>query len=87
MRNPYEVLLYPLKTEKATNLREKENKIIFVVDRDATKNQIEKAMEELFGVKIAKVNTTIDMNGRKKAYIKLEPEFSAEELASKLKIG
>lgn len=84
--DPYTILLYPLRTEKAMNLIEKENKIVFIVDRRANKRQIKEAFEKLFNVKVAKVNTLIDPKGRKKAYIKLEPEFSASELASKLKL-
>ena len=77
---------YPLITEKSVGLIEKENKLVFVVDKDATKHDIKKAVEELYGVKVATVNTMISMKGRKKAYVKLKPEFKASDIATKLKI-
>ncbi len=77
---------YPLITEKSVGLIEKENKLVFVVDKSATKHDIKKAVEELYGVKVASVNTMISMKGRKKAYVKLKPEFKASDIATKLKI-
>lgn len=46
----------PLITEKATRLLE-DNKYVFEVDPRATKTQIKAAIEELFNVKVVKVNT------------------------------
>ena len=77
---------YPLITEKAVGLIEKENKLVFVVDKTATKQGIKKAVEELYSVKVASVNTMISMKGRKKAYVKLKPEYKASDIATKLKI-
>ena len=77
---------YPLITEKSVGLIEKENKLVFVVDKSATKHDIKKAVEELYGVKVATVNTMISMKGRKKAYVKLKPEFKASDIATKLKV-
>ena len=80
------VIEYPLITEKSVGLIEKENKLVFVVDKSATKHDIKKAVEELYGVKVATVNTMISMKGRKKAYVKLRPEFKAADIATKLKV-
>ncbi len=80
------VILYALFTEKALMQMEKNNTIVFVVDLKANKKQIKEEVERLFGVKVAKVNTLIDMKGRKKAYVKLAPEYSALELATRLGI-
>jgi len=77
---------YPLITEKSVGLIEKENKLVFVVDKSATKHDIKKAVEELYGVKVATVNTMISMKGRKKAYVKLKPEYKASDIATKLKV-
>ena len=76
------ILLHPLGTEKAMRLLD-QNKLVFVVDRRATKEDVKRAFEELFGVKVEKVNTTV-VKGKKKAYIKLKPEFSAVEIATNL---
>ena len=79
----YEVLKYPVSTEKCLKLMETENKIVFIVDRKAGKEEIKKAIEEMFKVKVSKVNTLIGSEG-KKAYIKLEKEFNAMDIATKL---
>jgi len=77
------VLKYPLSTEKSIKLIGTENKIVFIVDNDATKTQIKEKFESLFKVKIIKVNTLID-KGRKKAYIKLASENPATDVATQL---
>jgi len=63
---------------------EKENKLTFIVRREATKKDIKRAIESLYKVKVDKVNTLITIRGEKKAYVKLSPEHSAIDLASKL---
>jgi len=73
-------------SEKAVSLVEKENKIIFIVDLKARKNEIKKAVEELYEVGVEKVNVQVTPNGEKKAYVKLKPEYSAADLAVKLGI-
>ena len=83
VRDPTEILLHPVGTEKAMRLLD-QNKIVFIVRRDATKDEIKRAVEELFGVKVEKVNTLITPKGQKKAYIKLKKEYSAVELATNL---
>ncbi|MGC8993191.1 MAG: 50S ribosomal protein L23 [Candidatus Aenigmatarchaeota archaeon] len=83
---PFKILLYPLVTEKAVNMIERENKIVFIVDRKANKKQIKDAFEKLFGVKVEKVNTMITKDGKKKAFIKLKKEFKASDVAVKLGI-
>jgi len=82
--DPYKILRYPYMTEKSISLVERENKIVFVVERKATKAQIKKAFEQAFEVKVAKVNTEISLKGEKKAIIKLKPEFKAVDVATKL---
>ena len=48
-----------LLTEKATRLREDENKVVFEVDKNANKIEIKDAVEKLFGVEVTNVNTSI----------------------------
>jgi len=81
--DPYKVLSYAYLTEKAVGLVEKENKLVFIVDRKADKKQIKEAIEKAFDVKVAKVNTQIK-GGEKKAYVKLKPESKAIDVAVKL---
>ncbi len=83
MADPFHVLNYAYLTEKAVSLVEKENKLVFIVNRKADKNQIKAAIEKVFGVKVSKVNTQIKGN-EKKAYVKLSPESKAIDVAVKL---
>ncbi|MCX5781999.1 MAG: 50S ribosomal protein L23 [Elusimicrobia bacterium] len=53
------IIKEPLITEKATDLRVKSNKYVFIVDKRASKSQIKKAVEELFKVKVENVHTAI----------------------------
>jgi large subunit ribosomal protein L23 len=56
MKDIYQVIKRPLITEKATTLKEKENKVAFVVDRAANKAEIKEAVERLLKVKVLAVN-------------------------------
>ena len=80
----YDVIVKPLITEKATMASEA-NAVVFQVRMDANKPQIKEAVENLFGVKVKAVNTTVTkgktkrFRGRpgvrsdvKKAYVTLE---------------
>jgi large subunit ribosomal protein L23 len=80
----YDVIRKPIITEKATMASEA-NAVVFEVAIDATKPQIKSAVEDIFGVKVKAVNTTITkgkakrFRGRpgvrkdvKKAYVTLE---------------
>jgi len=82
----YKIIKKPLVTEKTFDLIEKENKLVFIVDRKANKNQIKRAIEKLHNVKVIKINTMITPKGEKKAFIKLHPEYSAQDIAIDLGI-
>jgi len=53
----YQVILRPLVTEKGTHLSEKYNSYTFRVHPLASKEDIRKAVEELWDVRVVKVNT------------------------------
>ncbi|NJF25306.1 50S ribosomal protein L23 [Thermococcus sp. Bubb.Bath] len=82
--DPYKVIVKPVVTEKAVSLIERENKLTFVVDKRATKQDIKMAVEAMFDVKVEKVNTLITMKGEKRAYVKLKPEYNASEIAARI---
>jgi len=82
----YKIIKKPLITEKTFDLIEKENKLVFIVNRQANKNQIKRAIEKLHNVKVIKVNTMITPKGEKKAFVKLHPEYSAQDIAIDLGI-
>lgn len=79
----HEVIVSPLATEKSVRLMEAENKLIFLIGKNATKNAVKAAVEKLFQVKVAAVNTHV-MNGEKRAYVQLTPAFRAIDVATKL---
>jgi len=63
----FDVIIRPLITEKSNIQKELYNKVSFVVRRDANKIQIKKAVENIFKVKVAKVNTVI-VRGKMRRY-------------------
>lgn len=84
MKDPYKVLLHPHVAEKAVRLIEAENKLTFIVARDASRADVKRAVELLFEVRVDDVKIEVAPDGRKKAYVKLAPEFMADEIATKL---
>lgn len=64
MRNPHDVLIKPLVSEKSIALME-ENKYSFMVNRDSNKVEIKHAVQELFKVTVLNV-TTMNIKGKKK---------------------
>jgi large subunit ribosomal protein L23 len=86
MMDPYSVILYPLMTESASLMVEKENKLVFMVDLKAGKNDVRKAVEQLYEVKVEVVNIQITPSGEKKAFVKLHPDYKAADIAIKLGI-
>ncbi len=84
--NPNDVVYYPLMTESASLMVERDNKLIFIVNPKAGKTDIRNAVEELYEVEVAKVTVQMTPNGEKKAFVKLAPEFKASDVAIKLGI-
>lgn len=84
MKDPYSIINFPKSTEKAVRLMESENKLVFSVAKNATKKEIKQALEEIFKVKVDKVNTTIMPTGKKKAYVRLSPETPAIDIATQM---
>ncbi|MDO5707151.1 MAG: 50S ribosomal protein L23 [Andreesenia angusta] len=64
MRSPHDIIRRPLITEKSMD-QIAEGKYTFVVDKRANKTEIKNALETIFGVKVAKVNT-MNMQGKTK---------------------
>ncbi len=79
-------LVYPISTEKALNMVDRNNTITYVVDFRSKKEDIKKEFEETFGVKVEKINTSMSIKNSKKAYIRLKKEFRASDVARKLKL-
>ena len=82
--NTEPIIISVVATEKAYRLAEKQNYLIFKVRRDATKNEIKRSVEQMYNVKVVKVNTAIDRDGYKKAYVRLAPEYNALDILERL---
>lgn len=83
---PYDIVIRPDVTEKSMKLVELENKLVFVVKLGSRKREIQRAIEELYDVKVERINTLVTPKGLKKAYIKLKPEYRADEIATRIGI-
>lgn len=64
MRDPHDILIKPIVTEASMDLMANK-KYCFVVDKKSNKTEIKNAVETVFGVKVANVNT-MNMLGKKK---------------------
>ena len=81
-----DIIFYPLMTESASLMVEKDNKLIFIINLKAGKSDVKRAVEQLYEVKVEKVTLLITPQGEKKAFVKLTPEFKASDVAIKLGI-
>ena len=84
--SPYDVVYHPYVTEKTMAAMERENKLQFVVRRDATKAAIKTAIERMFDAKVAQVNVKISTDGQKHAVIRFAPETKAEDIGTRIGI-
>ena len=79
-----QVLIKPVITEKATQMREKAHQVVFIVHARANKIEIKQAVEAAFNVKVLGVNVSnkrpekrvrnrraIHVSGARKAYVTL----------------
>ena len=80
------IIKAPISTEKAIRLMEAENKLVFEVDRKATKAIIKTELESMFNVKVKKVNTLIGPDAKKRAYVTFAEDTPAIDLATKLEL-
>jgi len=86
MMDPYDIVFYPLMTESASLMVEKENKLTFAVNLKASKADVKRAVEQLYEVKVESVNILVTPTGEKKAFVKLHPDYRAADVAIKLGI-
>ncbi len=64
MRDPHDIIIKPIVTEASMNAMA-DKKYTFVVDKKSNKTEIKNAVESIFGVKVASVNT-MNMLGKNK---------------------
>ena len=82
--NPIEVIYYPLMTESASLMVERDNKLIFIVNKKAHKNDVKRAVEKLYDVKVDRITVLITPQGEKKAFVRLQQDYKASDVAIKL---
>ena len=63
----HNIILAPVVSEKASRLAEKRNQAVFKVLRDAQKQEIKRAVEKLFNVKVSGVRT-LNVKGKTKGF-------------------
>jgi large subunit ribosomal protein L23 len=78
------LLKHPHVTEKSMDEMDFQNKLIFVVDDEATKPEIADALEARYDVTVEDVNTQITPDGEKKATLVLSDDDDAQEVASRI---
>ncbi len=57
MKNPRDIILSPVVSEKSYDLIEDHNTYTFVIDPRVNKTEVRQAVELIFGVKVIRVNT------------------------------
>lgn len=75
-KNPYDILVRPLITERALHAQE-DNKYTFEVALSANKKEIKAAVEKAFGVKVTSVNT-VTTKGRNVQRMRMRPGKQAD---------
>ena len=63
--DPHDILIRPLLTEKITSLREVKNCVAFMVNRQATRLEVQRAVEKVLNVKVESVNV-MNVKGKPK---------------------
>ena len=67
MKDPRQIVLRPIVTEKTADVKESTNTVCFQVARDANKIEIRRAVETLFGVKVVEVRV-VNMHGKQRRF-------------------
>ena len=80
----WDTVMFPQLAEKSMNMVEMENKLVFIVNKKARKDEIKDAVEGEFKVTVEKVNLVITPKGQKKAFVKLSDKDSASDIASRM---
>lgn len=82
----FNIVKFPLTTEAAMKKIEDNNTLVFIVHTRANKYHIKASIKKLYDVDVAKVNTLIKPDGKKKAYVRLTRDYDALDVANKIGI-
>ncbi|AZK44068.1 50S ribosomal protein L23 [Erysipelothrix piscisicarius] len=75
-RNPRDIIVRPIVTEKTVAMQQNDNKVTFEVAKGSNKIEIRQAIEEIFNVKVEKINV-INVLPRKKRVGRYEGQTKA----------
>jgi large subunit ribosomal protein L23 len=87
MKNARAIIRKPLLTEKGARQKAAENKYSFVVDRNANKLEIKTAVEEIFGVHVERVWTTVFRGKQVRLGVHVGPRPAWKRATVKLRAG
>ncbi|XP_076652118.1 ribosomal protein L23A [Halictus rubicundus] len=82
----FNIIKFPLTTEAAMKKIEDNNTLVFIAHTRANKYHIKASIKKLYDVDVAKVNTLIRPDGKKKAYVRLTRDYDALDVANKIGI-
>ena len=78
------IIEHPIVTEQAMNEMDFKNKLLFLVDIDATKPEVREEVQDRYDVSVTDVNTQVTPQGAKKATVTLSADDDATENASRI---
>ena len=82
----FSCIKHPLSSESAIKTIEDSNTLVFIVHKKANKQMIKQSCQQLYKIKVKKVNTLNTPRGEKKAYVALTSDQDALEVANKIGI-
>ena len=85
--HPYSVIEKPILSEKSNDLREREGKYSFIVKRDATKDDVKKAVSMIWGVEVVDVHTMIQRGKVKRRGMNMSKTSNFKKAIVKLAAG
>lgn len=85
--HPYSVIIKPAVSEKSNDLREDEGKYTFLIRMSATKEDVKKAVKEIWGLDAVKVATNIRRGKVKRRAAKLTSPKKSKRAVVTLKKG
>ncbi len=87
MKNPRDIILQPVVSEKSYDLIESVNTYTFEVDRRTNKTEIRQAIEQIFGVNVLAVNTINRKGKRKRTGFRVGTRSDSKRALVKLAAG
>ncbi len=83
---PFTFVKFALMTEKSVQGIEAQNRMVFIIERKATKENVAKEITAMFNTPVKSVRTMFDQDGRKRAFVAFKNAGAAGEVAIKLGI-